>query len=136
METFRIGDRPLNGAYSVLEAAGVAGIGCATAGRCGRRVQTANLLALLLLVVSLVGCETESNPARSQALATSKLCRLLQHGKVFTGQPEHASAESIVVCDEKIVAVDTDAELGYLASQIETIDLGGGTIDGSDVAVG
>ncbi|MEP6720143.1 MAG: amidohydrolase [Variovorax sp.] len=86
------------------------------------------MLALLLLVVSLVGCETESNPARSQALATSKLCRLLQHGKVFTGQPEHASAESIVVCDEKIVAVDTDAELGYLASQIETIDLGGRTV--------
>jgi predicted amidohydrolase YtcJ len=90
---------------------------------------TPQWLLPLALITALAGCGSDSGPTPlAQALANAKACRLLHKGKVFTGSSQEPSAQAIVVCDEEIVAVGSDAELGYLSSQIEAIDLGGRTV--------
>jgi predicted amidohydrolase YtcJ len=96
---------------------------------CNRRGRATSILASLLIAGSLVGCSsTKDHDPLSKVIASSELCRLLQHGKIFTGELEQPSAQAVVVCDQKIVAVGTDAQLGHVADRIETIDLGGRTV--------
>jgi predicted amidohydrolase YtcJ len=92
-------------------------------------MRTLHWLVPLALITAFAGCNSGSEPVTlAETMAHAKVCRLLHNGVVFTGSSQQPSAQAIVVCDEKIVAVGSDAELGYLSKQIETIDLGGRTV--------
>lgn len=87
-------------------------------------------LTLLTLAATLVACggDDDTPTPLEQGLASGQTCRLLQHGKVVTDPAASTTAQALVVCGDKVVAVGSDAELGYLSTRIEAIDLGGRTV--------
>lgn len=86
-------------------------------------------LALLALATSLVACGGNDRLSPlEQGLSSGQTCRLLQHGNVVIDPETSRTAQAMVVCGDKVVALGTNAELGYLSARIDTIDLGGRTV--------
>ncbi len=81
---------------------------------------------LLIQIVWIAACRTESAPTQSRSSGTLPADLVLRNGKILTMDPNRPQAESIAMKSDRIVAVGQDRDVqSYVGPDTRVIDLFG-----------